>query len=412
MVMEYMEYRKIERNGDELSLLGFGIMRLNNKDNSESNVKSTKDLIKYAVDNGINYLDTAYLYGNGSGSSEKVLGQVLEELNYRSKVFISTKMNRMIINSKEDMDRMFEEELKNLRTDYIDYYFIHNVISYQDILNLKEKGLFTFIEERKEKGQIINMGFSYHGSYNEFVKIIDEYEWDMTLLQYNYLDTNMQAGSEGIQLAHEKGMGVIIMEPLKGGLLAGKMPKEAQNILDNSSTDKGNIELALQWVYNNPNVTCVLSGMTDIDMLKENIEFTDRFSQNPLTDEEIDEIADIRDVIKKSMKINCTSCEYCLPCPKGVSIPDTFTYYNDKHLFPENRKFMMHNTTILYYANILGIISDAKDVSLCVDCGLCSSKCPQQLEIPKLLRQADKSYHGNIIRPLVPLFKKIMNRVL
>lgn len=406
-----MEYRIDARTGNKISLLGFGAMRLKSS-GTNIDMDLATELFKYAIDNGVNYIDTAYLYGNGSGSNERALGEILENLNYRDKVFLSTKMNRMIIHSRDDMEDMFKKQLNNLRTDHIDYYFLHNVISFEDVNKLIDLGLIDFIEDKKSKGQIINMGFSYHGSFDDFRKIIDLYDWDVTLLQYNYLDNNIQAGLKGIHLANERNMSVIIMEPLKGGLLAGNMPAEVQNLVNNSNTSRNNVDLALSWVYDTSEITCVLSGMNSMDMLEENIRITSNHEINPLNDDELNLVKQMKDVLLKLYKINCTSCNYCMPCPKEINIPDIFKLYNDKNLFPENKSFGVNHTFALYAGNILGITGEAHDASLCVDCGSCVSKCPQQLNIPSLIRMVDKSYHGNLIRPLKPVIKKVMKHVL
>ncbi|MBQ3420241.1 MAG: aldo/keto reductase, partial [Romboutsia sp.] len=280
-----MEYRKSSKTGVDISLLGFGAMRLISN-NGNVDLDLATEQLKYAIDNGINYIDTAYLYGNGSGSNERALGVILDNLGYRDRVFLSTKMNRLVIHSKDDMDRMFENQLDNLKTDHIDYYFLHNIISYEDLMNLINIGLFDFISERKDKGQIINMGFSYHGSFDDFTKIVNEYDWDVTLLQYNYLDNNIQAGLNGIRLAASHNMAGVIMEPLKCGLLAGKMPLEVEDLISNSGTNRINVDLALNWVFDTPEITCVLSGMNSLDMVKENIAIVNNHLENPLNEEE------------------------------------------------------------------------------------------------------------------------------
>ncbi len=407
----FMEYRVDARTGRDVSLLGFGAMRLKNK-GAGIDIELAREQIKYAVDNGINYLDTAYLYGNGSGSNERVLGEIIEDLGYRDMVFFSTKMNRMIIHSRDDMEEMFTNQLNNLRTSYIDYYFLHNVISYSDVVKLIDLGLFDFIEDKKSKGQIINMGFSFHGSLDDFKKILDLYDWDVTLLQYNYLDNNMQAGLEGIKLAHSRGMSVVIMEPLKGGLLAGNMPVEVEKLLSSSSTNRNSVDLAFSWIYDTPEVTCVLSGMNSMEMIRENISIVNNHMSNPLSEDEILLINQIKDVLERLNKINCTGCNYCMPCPKGINIPAIFKYCNDKHLFPENKSFGVNHTFVLYAGNILGVTGEPHDASLCVDCGLCTSKCPQLLDIPKLIRQVDDEYHGKYVRPFIPVLKKLMKYVL
>ncbi len=406
-----MEYRISPKSGDKISLLGFGAMRLKS-DKGNIDLDLASEQLKYAIDNGVNYIDTAYLYGNGSGSNEKALGEIIENLNYRDKIYISTKMNRMVIRSRKDMEVMFNNQLDNLRTSYIDYYFLHNIISYEDVTYLIDLGLLDFIEDKKTRGQIVNMGFSFHGSFDDFQKILDLYDWDMTLLQYNYLDSNIQAGIEGIKLANSRDMAVIIMEPLKGGLLAGSMPDEVQELIDNSGSSRSNVDLALSWIFDTEEITCVLSGMNSLDMIKENIDIVSNHVGNPLNAEEVELIKEIREVLLHLNKISCTSCNYCMPCPRDINIPDIFKLYNDKYLFPENRTFGVNHTFITYVGNILGFTGKAHDASLCVDCGLCTSKCPQQLDIPKLIRQVDKDYHGKFVRPFIPLLKKIMKYVL
>ncbi|MDO5825275.1 MAG: aldo/keto reductase [Methanosphaera sp.] len=406
-----MEYRVSPRNGEKISLLGFGAMRLKTN-GTNVDIKQAREQIKYAIDNGINYIDTAYLYGNGSGSNEKALGEIIGDLGYRDRVYLSTKMNRMAIHSRDDMDKMLEHQLENLKTDHIDFYFIHNVISYDDITVLDDMGLYEFIEENKKNGKIRNIGFSFHGSYNDFIKVMDDYDWDVVLLQYNYIDNNMQAGLEGIRVAYDNDMAVVIMEPLKGGLLAGTMPKEVEKLIENSDTKRTNVDLALSWVYDTPEITCVLSGMNTMDMIKDNIHITDNHESNPLDKEELELISNMKNRILELNKISCTGCNYCMPCPQGINIPDIFKYYNDKHLFPEDKTYGVHHTFIQYTANINGIIGKAHDGSLCVECGLCTSKCPQQLEIPKLLMEVDKSYHGKTIRRLKPLIKRVKNLIM
>ncbi|MBO7719115.1 MAG: aldo/keto reductase, partial [Methanosphaera sp.] len=315
-----MMYRTAPKNGEKISMLGFGAMRLKTKGTSVD-MDQAREQLKTAIDNGINYIDTAYLYGNGSGSNERALGQILRELDCRDKVYLSTKMNRMAIHSRSDMDTMLEKQLENLQTDHIDFYFIHNVISYDDVAQLEDMGLYEFIEENKKSGRIRNMGFSFHGSYNDFAMIVDDYDWDVTLLQYNYIDNNMQAGLMGIKLAYEHDMAVVIMEPLKGGLLAGIMPREVERLIDESGTKRTNVDLAFSWIFDTPELTCVLSGMNSVDMVKQNIEIANNHSSNPLNDEELELIANMKEKILELNKISCTGCNYCMPCPQDINIP-------------------------------------------------------------------------------------------
>ncbi|RAP53535.1 MAG: hypothetical protein BZ138_00485 [Methanosphaera sp. rholeuAM270] len=402
-----MEYRTCAKSGKRISLLGFGAMRLKSE-RGNVDLDLATELFSYAISNGINYFDTAYLYGNGSGSNERAVGSILEKLDCRDDVFISTKMNRLIIHSREDMDVMFESQLDNLRSDYIDYYFIHNVISFEDVSSLIDLGLLDFIEDRKSRGQIINIGFSFHGSFDDFRRILDLYDWDVTLLQYNYLDNNMQAGIEGIRLANSRDMSVIIMEPLKGGLLAGLMPSSVQSLIDSGTSSRSNVDLALSWVFDTPEVTCVLSGMNSMDMLVENVDIVNRHEHSSLSEDEKCLVDDVRDILLDLNKINCTGCNYCMPCPRQVNIPGIFKMYNDKYLFAEKSNGLIGHDFIFYAGNMLGVTGTPHDASLCVDCGLCTTKCPQQLDIPSLIRIVDKEFHGWLVRPFVPVIKKLM----
>ena len=393
-------------NGAEVSMLGFGLMRLEDK-NDMIDVEFAKDLVEYAVEHGINYFDTAYGYGDGSGSSEKALGEIIYKIGCRDSVYLSTKLYRESVASRDDMEKMFSEELNNFKTDHIDYYYIHNVISYQNILDLKDMGLFEFLDEKRMKGQIINVGFSFHGPYEDFEKVIDEYDWDMTLLQYNYLDVNAQAGIRAIELASSRDMGVFIMEPLKGGILADLMPKQARDIITQSGIQRDNVDLALSWIFNTPGITCVLSGMKELDMVKQNIQIVENYGNNPLTDDELEVIEEVKGVFDEIIKIPCTNCDYCAPCPQGVEISAIFQLYNDKYIFPDKRCLGVHPSYIIYAAIVLGIMDSPFDGSLCNECGICKRKCPQQLDIPKLLKQIDDSFYGKQIKELSPILTEI-----
>ncbi len=399
-----MKYRTIPKTQDQISILGLGAMRL---DSNPKNNETNKKIIKYAIDNGINLIDTAYLYGNGR--NEKAIGTALKELGYRKKVKISTKMNRLKIKTQQDMENMLQEQLTSLQTNYIDYYFIHNITGYQDIEKLKKQKLYQFLQEKKSQGILKNIGFSYHGSYQEFEKIVDDYNWDMSLIQLNYMDENYQAGLDGVHYLTEKNMGIFIMEPLKGGLLAGKMPEEVEKII-NTKTNKTKIELALKWITEKPNITCVLSGMTNTEMIKENINIIN--DENPLTLEDLEIIELIKRKITQLNKINCTGCNYCMPCPKGIYIPDAFKLYNEKYLFQEKQFKIINKSFINYIGNLMGITGQRHDANLCNQCGACIRKCPQHINIPKQLKTIDKEFHGKLIRPIVPILKKLMDFVL
>ncbi|MDD3408719.1 MAG: aldo/keto reductase [Methanobacteriaceae archaeon] len=399
-----MQYRTITKTGEKLSPLGFGAMRLTTT-MSGTDLKKASQEITYAINNGVNLIDTAYMYGNGE--NEKAIGEILKKTGLRNKVNISTKMNRLRIKTYNDMHKMFNQELKNLQTDHIDYYFIHNIIGYEDIEKLQKNDLNKFIEEKKETGEIRNIGFSYHGPSNQFQKIVDSYPWDMCLLQYNYLDENFQAGKKGIQYLHEKGIGIIIMEPLKGGLLAGKLPPEVEKLKKEKNITRSNADLGLSWLLNQKEITCILSGMNSLEMVKENIKIANTTQVNTLKKEQLKTIEEIKNIILKLNKINCTSCGYCMPCPRGVSIPECFQTYNEKYLFNQ-KQFGIHEATINYIGGLLGTVGPAQDASLCTQCNACVSKCPQQLPIPNLLETVNKEFHGNLTKKTLPLLRQIL----
>ena len=398
-----MKYKTIPKTQDKISQLGFGAMRL---DHNPKNLQENKEIIKYVIDNGINLIDTAYMYGNGK--NEQAIGSALKELNYRDKVKISTKMNRILINNTEDMEKMLNEQLTYLQTDYIDYYFIHNITGYKDIEKLKKLKLYEFLDDKKSQNILKNVGFSYHGSYSDFIKVVDDYDWDMSLVQYNYLDETYQAGIKGIEYLAEKGMGIFIMEPLKGGMLAGRMPQSLEDILE-IETNKSKVELALKWILQNENITCILSGMTDTEMLKENINIIN--DETPLDEKDLEIINRIKEKITELNKVNCTGCNYCMPCPENIYIPECFKLYNEKHLFNE-KEYGVNVATIEYVGNLMGITGEKHDASLCTKCGKCIRKCPQHINIPRELNQVNKGFHTRIFAPLIPIFRKLLIRII
>jgi predicted aldo/keto reductase-like oxidoreductase len=396
-----MEYRTLPKTKDKISSLGFGAMRLTSKRGKIDTEKAEKEL-KYAIDHGINLIDTAHMYGNGA--NEKVIGEILKKTGYRNKVKISTKMNTLKINSYQDMENMLNQELNNLQTDHIDYYLIHNIQNYQTIEKLKKLKLFEFLDKKKEEGKIINAGFSYHGPYEQLPQIIEEYEWTVCMLQFNYLDEHIQAGIKGVQYLAKKDIGIIVMEPLKGGLLAGKMPKKVEKLME--KIDKSNANLALSWVLNHPEITCVLSGMNSLEMIKENIQIANQTKPNSLNKEELETIESIKKILQKSYKINCTTCGYCMPCPKGVNIPECFKKYNEKSLF-DFKMYGINQATGQYIFTLMGLTSTPQDANLCTHCNACIKKCPQNLPIPELLNDVNKEFHGKILTTLMPGFRKI-----
>ena len=284
-----MVKRLVKKNGDEIFPLGIGAMRLPTKNNSIDR-ESAQEFIFYAIENGVNYIDTAYAYHGGE--SESFLGDILslsgsDGVKYRDKIKLSTKLPSWMVRSREDMDAFLNEQLRKLQTDFIDYYYVHSV-DLSTILRLKDLGLYEFLEKAKADGKIRNIGFSYHGSPHEFKTLIDDFPWDMVLVQYNYLDVNAQAGIRGIQYAYENDIAVFVMEPLKGGLLAGELPPEVSALFDEVDSSKSSVDWALSWVFNQNEITCVLSGMGSLDQMKENMAIAERVEIDSLSDDELD----------------------------------------------------------------------------------------------------------------------------
>ena len=393
-----MQYRLIEKTGDELSALGFGAMRLPLK-NGKVNRDLAKKQIYHAIDNGINFIDTAYLYGD----SEKFLGEVLKG-EYKDRVKICTKLPSIHVRKYEDMENYLAEQLERLQRDSIDYYLIHSV-DLKSANRLLKKGLIEFLSKAQSEGKIKHVGFSYHGAKEEFDLLIDAYDWDVVMVQYNYFDENVQASVEGIEYAASKGMGIFVMEPLKGGILAGKMPKEAEDIFKKANPDKSTAEWALQWVLNNRNVTSVLSGMNSIDQIDENIRIADNTTPMSMSFEELETVELVKRVMRNSLKINCSTCGYCIPCPRGVNIPECLKVYNEKYLF--EHKGFFNESLIDYFQFFGGLMGKESYAGLCNGCGKCLRKCPQKLDIVSELKKVKKEFEFPGFKFAVFFIKKI-----
>lgn len=378
-----MQYRSIKKTGDEISSLGFGAMRLPLKNGKIDRTKA-KELIYHAIDNGVNFIDTAYLYGD----SESFLGEILQG-EYRNKVKICTKMPAINVRKYDDMEEIFDEQLKRLQRDSIDYYLIH-AIDLKALNRLIKRDLFKFIDKAKREGKIKYIGFSYHGPKEEFSSVIDAYDWDAVMVQYNYFDENVQASVEGIEYAASKGMGIFVMEPLKGGILAGKMPGEAEEIFKKAGPNKSTAQWAFEWVLNNRNVTCVFSGMNSLEQLDENLMVADKVTPLSLTFEEMETIELVKRVMRNSLRINCSTCGYCMPCPQGVNIPECMKIYNEKYLF--GHKGLFNQSLIDYYQYVGGIMGNSGNAGKCNGCGKCLRKCPQKLDIIDELKKVKKEF--------------------
>lgn len=393
-----MQERLIEKTGDEISTLGFGAMRLPLKNGKIDRTKG-KELIYHAIENGVNLIDTAYLYGD----SESFLGEVLTP-EIRSKIKLCTKLPSINVRKYEDMEKFLNEQLERLQTDYIDYYLIH-AVDLKTVNRLIKRDLFKFIAKAKDDGKIKHVGFSYHGPKEEFDIIIDGYDWDVVMVQYNYFDENVQASMEGIEYAASKGMGVFVMEPLKGGILAGKMPSEVEEIFKRADPDKSNADWALEWVLNNRNVTCILSGMNTLEQLDDNLRIADRTTPLSMTLEEMETVELAKRVMRNSLKINCSTCGYCMPCPQGVNIPECLKIYNEKYLF--GHKGLINQSFMDYYQYVGGIMGNRGNAGLCNGCGKCLRKCPQKLDIISELKMVKKEFEVPGVKYILTFVKYV-----
>lgn len=387
-----MLYR-VNKKQELVSALGYGCMRFSKKGASIDFEKTEKEILR-AVELGVNYFDTAYIYPG----SEECLGKILEKNNLREKVSIATKLPQYMMKNAEQIEKTFQEELKRLRTTYIDYYLMHMFTDYAEWEHLKEIGILDFIERHKKDGTIKNIGFSYHGETSMFIKIVEAYDWDFCQIQYNYLDEHSQAGRTGLLRAKELGIPVVIMEPLRGGKLV-RLPEKAKEKVEKAGYTPA--ELGLKWLWNHDAIMCVLSGMNSIEMLEENCKIASSATVNTFTDNEFKLVEDVKKIIKEKEKVGCTGCRYCMPCPKGVNIPGNFYYYN--LMYAEKK-----SSARLEFAQNMGIRLDPGFASQCIGCGKCEKHCPQGLPIREKLKEADKHLRPLWLKIGLNVARKIM----
>ena len=370
-----MNYR-CDKYGNELSVLGFGCMRFPRKMGQIDLEEMDRELL-FAIEQGVNYFDTAYIYPG----SEAALGQVLEKHGLRDKVNIATKLPHYLIRSYEGLDKLFYEELRRLRTDHVDYYLMHLLNDTDTWQRLKDLGIEKWIAEKKKSGEIRQVGFSYHGLTEMFCKLVDAYDWDFCQIQYNYLDEHSQAGRRGLEYAHSKGMPVIIMEPLRGGKLVNLLPGEAKERMAASARGWTPAQWGLRWLWDQKEVTVVLSGMNSEQMVRENIEAACEARVGDLTAEDHALLAEVVKAINEKVKVGCTACGYCQPCPKNVDIPGAFAAYNRYHTEdPAGAKREYLKCTLFRKNHTCA--------SNCIGCGKCERHCPQGIEIRKHLKDA------------------------
>ncbi len=380
-----MKYRT-DKYRNKVSVLGYGCMRFTNKGVKLDYKKAEKEILE-AYNGGVNYYDTAYVYPG----SEELLGRVLEENNIRDKVYIATKLPHYMIKTLKDIDDKFNEELTRLRTDHIDYYLMHMLTDVKSWKRLLDLGIDKWIKDKKKSGQIKQIGFSYHGNSDMFCQIIDSYDWDICLIQYNYLDENSQAGKTGLHYAASKGIPVNIMEPLRGGRLVNQLPEKARKLFAKNKKQMSPAEWSFRWLWNQKEILCVLSGMNSLEMVKENVEYADRAKVGEFTKEDFKFLQEIVEAINEKMKVPCTGCRYCMPCPKKVDIPGTFSAYNK--YYTDSKIVAMKE-----YLMCTGLRKDATGASNCIECGKCEQHCPQRIEIRKELKKARKKLENPIYK--------------
>ena len=374
--MQYRTFKKLDR---EVSLLGMGAMRLPETEDGQINEPEAIDIIRSAIDAGRNYVDTAFGYHNGK--SEGLVGKALRD-GYREKVLLADKMPIWLAKDEEHMKEMFQTQLERLDTDYIDMYLVHSV-NKPNWKRIKKLNLMPFLEEMKAAGKIKHIGFSFHDSYELFEEVLDSYPWEFCQIQLNYMDKDIQAGVKGLKLAAEKGLSVIIMEPLKGGKLTTGIPPTVQELWNNAPVKRTPAEWGFKWLANMPEVTLILSGMSSREQLQQNIATVSAADLNVLSDEERELIDKVSDEYNRLIKYSCTGCEYCLPCPQKLKIPDLIDTLNEWNIYGQNPATKME---------YIEWVPEGRHASDCISCKACEKKCPQGLPIAQIMKETSEIF--------------------
>lgn len=393
-----MKYRMDKKTNNEISILGFGCMRFP-KTMGQIDMKKTEELIVQAVADGINYFDTAYLYpGN-----EDALGKIVQKNNLREKINIATKLPFTQCQQYEDFDRFFEIEKQRLQTNYVDYYFIHAISDSGQWQHLCELGIEKWIDAKKKSGEVRRIGFSFHGVKDEFMTLLEAYDWDFCQIQYNYLNIHYQAGVAGLKAAAKKGIPVFVMEPLLGGKLVDGLPERAVKHFKASNHEWSSVAWALNWLWNQSEVTMLLSGMNEMSQLSENVALADKAQVGMFGENENKAIKEVTKIIKESYKIPCTGCDYCMPCPKELNIPGCFAAYNASYA-------MGRVTGITQYILNTGGVSNggAHYASNCIACKKCEKHCPQNIKISDEMKKVKKRIESFYLKPCLAVARKVI----
>lgn len=372
-----MQYRK-DKYGNDLSVLGFGCMRFQRKQ-GKIDMQLAEQQIMQAYHGGVNYYDTAYIYPG----SEAAIGEIFEKNGIRDQIYIASKLPHYLIKSVEGMEKLFREQLTRLRTDHIDYYLMHMLTDTATWKRLEELGIRQWLEEKHKSGEIRQIGFSYHGNSETFCGLVDAYDWDFCQIQYNYMDEFTQAGRKGLQYAAQKGLPVVIMEPLRGGRLVNQLPEEAKKLFGEHESGWTPAQWSFRWLWDQSEVTVVLSGMNTAEMIEDNLNTASSATVGHFGEKEQDLLKEVVKAFNAKVKVGCTGCGYCMPCPKGVDIPGTFNAYNRRYQdgwFQALREYFMCTT----------LRQNSAAASNCIGCGKCEKHCPQGIEIRKHLKDAQK----------------------
>jgi predicted aldo/keto reductase-like oxidoreductase len=377
-----MLYRPFGATGEKVSVLGFGAMRLPVIEQRHDcvDLPAATEMIRYAVDCGVNYIDTAYSYHGssavGRGTGESVVGRVLQG-GYREKVLLATKLIGWSVESRADMDRVLSEQLDALCTDHVDCYLLHG-IGASGWARFRDLGVIDFLDAAKADGRIRYAGFSFHDNASTFTPIVDAYDWDFCQIQYNYMDVDYQAGRDGLRYAARRGLGVVVMGPVKGGRLAGHVPEEVQAVWDAAPVKRTPAEWALRFVWDDPDVSVVLSGMSTMEQVMENVRIAGSAVVGSLSRAELDAVAKVRRIYEERVAVPCTECRYCMPCPAGIDIPRVFSLLNDASLYgnPWEERFLYRVTVD---------VGGTARLSGCTACGQCREACPQHIDVPGIM---------------------------